>query len=96
MTNARRTLLCLMAASAAFAAPVRLQCEHLENPLGIDSRVPRLSWQNDSPERNWRQSAYRILVSASAGGKAEVWDSGKQLSAASLDIPYGEIGRAHV
>jgi alpha-L-rhamnosidase len=89
MTNVRRTLLCLVAASAAFAGPVRLQCEHLDNPLGIDSRVPRLSWQNDSPERNWRQSAYQILVSRSRGGKADVWDSGKQLSAASLDIPYG-------
>jgi alpha-L-rhamnosidase len=71
------------------AAPVHLQCERLDNPLGIDSRVPRLSWQNSARERNWRQSAYRILVSSSRGGQADVWDSGKQLSAESLDIPYG-------
>jgi alpha-L-rhamnosidase len=89
MINVRRTVLCLAAASAAFAAPVRLRCEYLDNPLGIDSPVPRLSWQNDSPGRNWRQSAYEILVSASPSGKADVWDSGKQLSADSVDIPYG-------
>jgi alpha-L-rhamnosidase len=89
MLNIRSTLLCLAAASAAWAAPVRLQCEYLDNPLGIDSLVPRLSWQNDSPARNWRQSAYEIRVSASPGGKADIWDSGKQLSADSVDIPYG-------
>jgi alpha-L-rhamnosidase len=92
MMHSQGTLLYLVAASAAFAAPVRLQCERLENPLGIDSRVPRFSWQSDNPGRNWRQSAYRILVSGSLasarGGQADVWDSGKQTSGASLDIPY--------
>ena len=89
MINFRSTLLCLAAASAALGAPVRLQCEHLDNPLGIDSQVPRLSWQNASAERNWRQSAYEILVTSSRGGKADVWDSGKQSSGDSIDIPYG-------
>jgi alpha-L-rhamnosidase len=83
-----RAILYLAAASAAFAAPARLQCEHLTNPLGIDSPAPRLSWQNDSPLRNWRQSAYEILVSLAPGGKADVWDSGKQSSSDSVDIPY--------
>ena len=89
MIKVRSTLLCLAAASAAIAAPVRLRCEHLDNPLGIDSLTPRLSWQNDSTERNWRQSAYEILVSTSQGGKPDIWDSGKQQSADSIDIPYG-------
>jgi alpha-L-rhamnosidase len=89
MIDIRRTLLCLAAVSAATAAPVHLQCERLDNPLGIDSAVPRLSWQNESLERNWRQSAYEILVSASGGGKGDIWDSGKHLSADSIDIPYG-------
>lgn len=77
-----------LTASAAFAAPVRLRCERLENPLGIDSRTPRLSWQNDARERNWRQSAYQILVSSKPGGGSDVWDSGKQPAAESLDISY--------
>jgi alpha-L-rhamnosidase len=89
MTNVRTTLLWLAAASAAVAAPVRLQCEHLDNPLGIDSAAPRLSWQNDSSERNWKQAAYEILVSSMPGRKADVWDSGKQNSSDSIDIPYG-------
>jgi len=83
------TLLCLAAASAAAAAPVHLQCERLNNPLGIDSPLPRLSWQNDSAERNWRQTAYQIRVSSAPGGKPDVWDSGKQSSPDSIDIPYG-------
>jgi len=89
MITVRSTLLCLAAASAVFAAPVRLQCEHLDNPLGIDSLAPRLSWQSDATERNWRQSAYQILVSSTQGGKPDIWDSGKQPSADSIDIPYG-------
>ena len=89
MTNVRTTLLCLAAATAAAAAPVRLQCEHLDNPLGIDSTAPRLSWQSDSSERNWKQSAYEILVSGTPNRKADVWDSGRQTSSDSIDIPYG-------
>ena len=51
--------------SAAFAAPVHLRCEYLENPLGIDKASPRLSWQSDNVERDWKQSAYEILVASS-------------------------------
>jgi alpha-L-rhamnosidase len=89
MINLRCAILSFAAASAAIAAPVRLRCEYLENPLGIDSATPHLSWQNDSTERNWRQSAYQILVSRVRGGKPDVWDSGRQSSADSVDIPYG-------
>ena len=71
------------------AAPVRLRCEYLDNPLGIDSAAPRLSWQNDSAERNWKQAAYQILVSTTRGGKGDVWNSGKQNSSDSVDIRYG-------
>jgi len=39
-------------AACLHAAPIRLTCEYLTNPLGIDSAAPRLSWQNDSTERN--------------------------------------------
>ena len=56
-----KTLRVLMAivvlASAAAAMPVDLRCEYLENPLGIDAASPHLSWQSDSAERNWKQSA---------------------------------------
>ncbi len=51
--------------------------------------MPRLSWQNDSTGRNWKQAAYRILVSSTRAGKPDVWDSGKQSSSDSIDIAYG-------
>ena len=75
----------------AHAAPVRLRCEWVRNPLGIDVASPHLSWQNDTSERNWIQSAYEIRVSKSpepAGG-ALVWDSGKVNSPESVGIVYG-------
>jgi alpha-L-rhamnosidase len=78
--------------ATASAAPVHLRCEYLTNPLGIDAAQPRLSWQNDNPERNWKQSAYQILVASSperlASGNADVWDSGKTTSSESVGIAY--------
>jgi alpha-L-rhamnosidase len=75
------------------AAPVRLTSDYLVNPLGIDSATPHLSWQNDSKERDWRQSAYRILVASSAAtlrtGRPDVWDSGRRESSDSVSIAYG-------
>src|SRR5437763_876695 len=75
------------------ANPVHLRCESLTNPLGIDIEKPTFSWQSDNNERNWRQSAYRILVASRAdlisSGKADVWDSGKQRSGESTGIQYG-------
>jgi len=74
------------------AQPVQLRCNYQSSPLGIDSAQPNLSWQSDSSARNWRQSAYQIFVASrpelAAAGKADVWDSGRQASSASVDIPY--------
>jgi len=74
------------------AQPVHLLCNYQSNPLGMDSAHPHLSWQSDSSERNWKQSAYQIFVASrpelAAAGNADVWDSGKQASSASVDIAY--------
>ena len=79
-------------ASAAFASPVRLRCEYLQNPLGIDTAFPHLSWQSHSDERNWKQGAYEVLVATNdeslRAGKADIWDSGKVDSAESVGIVY--------
>jgi alpha-L-rhamnosidase len=79
-------------ASSAFANPVRLRCEYLENPLGIDKASPQLSWLSDNSERNWEQAAYQILVALSPeeldAGKGVVWDSGKINSNESVGIAY--------
>ncbi|HUA14733.1 MAG TPA: family 78 glycoside hydrolase catalytic domain [Verrucomicrobiae bacterium] len=86
------TLLFAALVPTAFAAPVHLRCQYRANPLGIDALTPRLSWQSDSPERDWKQAAYEILVSSSpeklAANEADIWDSGKIDSSESVDIAY--------
>jgi len=82
----------LLAYGTVYAAPVRLRCEYMDNPLGIDAPFPHLSWQSDSAERNWKQAAYQVLVATTADklrtGKPDVWDSGRRDSSASVDIEY--------
>src|SRR4051794_18090037 len=74
------------------AAPVKLRVEQRVNPLGIDVMRPVLSWQSDSVERGWKQSAYRVMVASSAAGladgRADVWDSGRIASSESVGIAY--------
>ena len=85
-------LIFLTVAMATYALPVHLRCESVTNPLGIDVLNPHLSWQSDSTERNWMQTAYQIVVAASpspADASAKVWDSGKVMSAESVGIAYG-------
>ena len=83
---------CFLMTTLAQAAPVRLRCDYRENPLGIDDVTPQFSWQSDSTERNWRQSAYEILVASTTehlqSGSPDVWDSGKQSSSESVGIAY--------
>lgn len=62
-----------------------LRCEYQRNPLGIDVKEPRLSWQLASDQRNAVQLAYQIQVNDDQG---ELWDSGKILADQSLHIPY--------
>lgn len=77
--------LCLLGPMWASAAEVQatdLRCEHLSNPLGIDTTVPRLSWRMDDAVHlvGRKQSAYRILVASTQErlekNEADRWDSG--------------------
>ncbi len=85
--------LLVLLSPALWAEPVRLRCEHQVNPIGIDVAAPRFSWQSDNAERNWRQTAYEILVATAPDrlvrGRADVWSSGTQSSAESVGIVYG-------
>ncbi|NCU02460.1 MAG: family 78 glycoside hydrolase catalytic domain [Chitinophagaceae bacterium] len=69
-----------------------LRCEMLVNPLGIDVKQPRLSWQLQSNLRNVVQTSYQILVSSTAQNlqqnKGDVWNSGTISSNQSLHIQY--------
>jgi alpha-L-rhamnosidase len=77
-------LLCLL--SFAQVKPGHLLTENLTNPIGLDIRQPRFSWQLSAPERALRQTAYEIKVTR--GGKEVVWSSGKIDSDQSLWVPY--------
>lgn len=70
----------------------RMRCEMRENPAGIDTDTPRLSWELHSDERSVHQTGYRILVASSeellARNRADKWDSGWVSSDESVGIDY--------
>jgi alpha-L-rhamnosidase len=80
----------LLSGLSAFCQPVltHLQTENLANPIGLDSRSPRLSWQLQSPDRNELQTAYEIRVSERSDNKNPIWNSGKVTSGQSVQVAY--------
>ncbi len=72
---------------------VDLQCEYLENPLGIDIKVPRLSWKLKIKEDGVKQKSYRILVSSNkeniVNNIGDLWDTDTVFSDRSTQIVYG-------
>ncbi|MBC8353992.1 MAG: family 78 glycoside hydrolase catalytic domain [Planctomycetes bacterium] len=74
---------------------IDLRCEHLVDPLGIDDRVPRLSWKlapTAKGLRSQRQSAYRVLVASERllldRDRGDLWDSGRVASTQSHLVSY--------
>ena len=69
-----------------------LRCEHLNSPRGIETPAPRLSWHIETNRRGARQTAYRITAASApdllAEGMADLWDSGRVDSDASVLIEY--------
>ena len=89
------SLLAFLLSAASVSATVTvttLRCEYAENPAGIDTPQPRLSWVLESSQRAQRQTAYQVLVATSAEmlkpGIADLWDSGKVASDQSIQLPY--------
>ena len=88
----------LMATHAvAFAgesrAPVSLtylRCEYKVDPLGIDVRRPRLSWQLTADHRSVVQAAYEVRVAESEAELAAgpIWDTGRVDSDQSIHVIY--------
>ncbi len=70
-----------------------LKCEHLENPLGIDVKNPRLSWQMKDDRMGAGQSAFRVVVGRDSAdvslGKGDMMDSGKTGSDRNLIVYSG-------
>ncbi|MGH1564200.1 family 78 glycoside hydrolase catalytic domain [Mumia sp. DW29H23] len=82
-----------VAGTAASSPPTvgTLRVNSTEDPLGIDGRAPRLSWQLDGDRRGVTQSAYQVRVASSASrlSDPDVWDSGRTESRQSVEVPYG-------
>ncbi len=70
-----------------------LKCEHMVNPLGIDTGSPRLSWLMLDTSQGAKQTAYQILVGQDKEGilqgKGDCWNSGTVDSNANLVIYKG-------
>lgn len=71
-----------------------LRCNALEEPLGVDTPHPFLTWklENPSKERELYQTAYQILVSSSLekikNSEGDLWDTGK-IEDSAYQIVYG-------
>lgn len=69
-----------------------LTCEQLENPVGIDTKVPCFSWKLQSTVRGALQTACQILVADSKDllteKQANIWNSGKVKSDRSVLVPF--------
>ena len=87
-------VLCSLITSIGYAQLTvgRVRCNDQDNPLGVETARPALSWQLLSKERGQHQTAYRVLVSDDpnrlARNEGTIWDSGKQDSDASIQVAY--------
>jgi len=92
LASATLPLVFLLPAGTAQTGPAELRVDDLTMPLGIDDPTPRLSWQLHDPARGAKQTAYQVQVASTSElldrGKADVWDSGRIESGASLNIHY--------
>src|SRR5271166_2833975 len=91
-------LLSLTASAAdrtSAVVPTNLRCEYLQNPLGIGTTVPRLTWiltpTGETP-RGLSQKSCHILVASTpdllAQDKGDLWDTGDLASSDTANIPY--------
>lgn len=69
----------------------KLRVEYKDNPLGLDVRYPRISWQLDADERDVMQQAYQLQAAMDQDFGSTVWDSGRVESGQSLHIELKEL-----
>ncbi|MDR1336441.1 MAG: family 78 glycoside hydrolase catalytic domain, partial [Tannerella sp.] len=81
------------AQTQALVAPVRLRCEHLSNPLGMDSPHPRFTWQLGDGRHGAVQQAYRLIAGTDSisvlNGTGNMWDTRQTASDRMLAVYAG-------
>ncbi len=69
-----------------------LKTEMLVNPLGIDMKQPRLSWEISGTKREIVQTFYHVIVASTPGrlkeNQGDIWDSGKVQSNKSVNVIF--------
>ena len=72
-------LLCSLSFGENAAIPTNLRCEHLTNPLGVDTDNPRFTWMLNDSRYGAVQTAYCIVVGTDStkvvAGNGEMWNS---------------------
>ncbi|QHS57518.1 family 78 glycoside hydrolase catalytic domain [Mucilaginibacter sp. 14171R-50] len=82
--------LCLVLGSNCFAqlSAERLLTENQADPISIDAKTPRFSWQMEAGNtKNVLQSAYQIRVYTADDNKL-IWNSNKVADSQSIYVPY--------
>jgi alpha-L-rhamnosidase len=73
----------------------RLRTEYKEDPLGLDVRAPRFSWEIRADTRNVRQQAWHVRVARTEQdlrrGRNLAWDSGRVPSGESIHRVYAGV-----
>ena len=89
------TLLLAVAVGGAFGKPAvtGLRCEGRIDPLGIDQAAPSFSWVVSANHNGLQQTACQVIVASKkqllGEGTADLWDSGKVVSAQTFGLEYG-------
>ena len=82
----------LISTSYAKISVMNLRTEYKVNPIGIDAREPRFSWEIVSAVRAWMQEAYQIQAATDLDllndRKQLFWDTGTVLSDQSTHVVY--------
>ncbi|GGG22612.1 glycoside hydrolase family 78 protein [Paenibacillus abyssi] len=63
-----------------------LRCEYFENPIGLGTRQPRVSWKLQADGRGILQTAYQIQTATDETFNDMLWDSGVNESDQSVHI----------
>jgi alpha-L-rhamnosidase len=70
----------------------KLLCEYTENPINLNMKQPRFSWNLQSEQRGQHQTAYQILAASSkeklTQNIGDLWSSGKVESSQSIHVKY--------
>ena len=69
-----------------------LRCENVQNPMGVETQTPRLSWKLASSLRGEKQAKYQVLVASSpellGRNQGDLWNSGVVASDQTTQILY--------